>query len=105
MARQQLYSDGGIDQVHIERRRGDRHGLVATEHFWTISLSVPHARWHLNDSDSSTEEVDRHGTAAQLGDRIAVPGAKNASGTGRTMKLRSRCNWLKKRRTQCSVRS
>ena len=51
MAGEQFHTDGGIDQINFERRGGDRHGFVAVEHFWTVSLSVADARWNLNSPE------------------------------------------------------
>jgi hypothetical protein len=49
LAGEQLHTDGGIDQVAVERRRGDRHGFMVAEHLWTLSLSVPDSRWDVTE--------------------------------------------------------
>jgi hypothetical protein len=54
LAGEQLHTDGGVNQVAVERRRGDRHGFVVAEHFRTLSLLVPDARW-----DVTEIEIDR----------------------------------------------
>ena len=51
MAGEQFHTDGGIDQVDIERRGGDRHGFVAAGHFWAVSLAVADARRDLNSPE------------------------------------------------------
>jgi hypothetical protein len=48
VAGEQFHTDGGIDQIAFECRRGDRHGFVAAGHFWTVSLAVANARGDLN---------------------------------------------------------
>jgi hypothetical protein len=57
VAGEQFHTDGGIDQINFERRRGDRHSFVAVEHFWTVSLSVADARWNLNSPEWVTAKV------------------------------------------------
>jgi hypothetical protein len=57
VAGEQLHSDGGIDQVALERRGGDRHSFVAVEHFWTFSLSVADARWDVNSPEWSARKI------------------------------------------------
>ena len=49
LAGEQLHTDGGVNQVAVERRRGDRHGFVVAEHLWTLSLSVPDSRWDVTE--------------------------------------------------------
>ena len=74
MAGEQFHTDGRIDQVAIERGGGDRHGFVAAEHFWAVSLAVANARRDVNGFEL----------------------------TGGTARLRFRGNRLEKRREQCS---
>jgi hypothetical protein len=42
---EQLHTDGWIDQVPVECRRGDCHGFVVAQHFRPLSLIVPNPRW------------------------------------------------------------
>ena len=51
VAGEQFHTDGGIDQVAFECRRGDRHGFVAAEHFWAVSLAIANARGDVNRPD------------------------------------------------------
>ena len=51
VAGEQLHTNGGIDQINFERRRGDRHGFVAAEHFWAVSLAVADARRNVNSPE------------------------------------------------------
>jgi len=74
VAGEQFHTDGGIDQVDFERRGGDRHGFVAAEYFWAVSLAVANARRDVNSFEL----------------------------TGGTARLRFRVNRLEKRREQCS---
>lgn len=61
MAGEQFHTDGRIDQVAIERGGGDRHGFVAAEHFWAVSLAIADARWDLNSAELTASKM----TAAQ----------------------------------------
>lgn len=53
VAGEQFHTDGGVYQVAVECGGGDRHGFVAAEHFWTVSLAVADARGDLNRADWS----------------------------------------------------
>ena|ERR1700693_1842985 len=57
VASEQLHSDGGIDQVAIERRSGNRHCLVVAEHFWTFSLPVADARWDVKSPELTVIQI------------------------------------------------
>jgi hypothetical protein len=57
VAGEQFHSDGGIDQVDFERRRGDRDSFVAAEHFWTFSLSFADARWGVNNPEVTAGKI------------------------------------------------
>jgi len=57
VAGEQFHTDGGLDQVAFERRRGDRHGFVAAEHFWTVSLAVANARWRMNSPELTVAKM------------------------------------------------
>jgi|HubBroStandDraft_2_1064218.scaffolds.fasta_scaffold530867_1 hypothetical protein len=72
VAGEQFYSDGGIDQINFERCGGDRHGFVAVEHFWTVSLSLADARRGVNRSERAAGKV----AAALAVPRGCVPASK-----------------------------
>ena len=57
VAGKQFHSDGRIDQINFERRGGDRDGVVAVEHFWTVSFTVAHARWGLSSPELSAGKI------------------------------------------------
>lgn len=49
LAGEQLYSDARTDQIDLERGGSDRGGLVASEHFWAISLAFAHSNWGVTE--------------------------------------------------------
>jgi hypothetical protein len=57
VAGEQLHTDGGIDQIAFERRRGDRHGFVAAGHFWTVSFAVANARWDVSSLELTVAKM------------------------------------------------
>jgi hypothetical protein len=73
VAGEQFHTDGGIDQINFERRGGDRHGFVAVEHFWTVSLSVSNACWDVNGPELTELKMAaarRRGAMQRSNDRV-----------------------------------
>jgi hypothetical protein len=78
VAGEQFHTDGGIDQIAFECRRGDRHGFVAAGHFWAVSLAVTNARWDVNSLELADGKWLRRMKRAQRSETITVPDVKAA---------------------------
>src|SRR5579862_3227684 len=55
VARQQLHSDAVHDQIHLERRRGDRSGAVASERFRAAAFAQSHSRRRLTQHEQPNQ--------------------------------------------------